>query len=225
MAEAKNGTVAQRCVTLLSALDGHLTDIVERGGLEHLNSCSSAELSCRADFEELQREVVDAARAAAELDATLLEAGAAGRNLLQGVPPHLVDLYEAFSRKERAYLRRLADLCRPGISLADFLTVEDYAEERSETREIGATLDAAVFYWDYTIEADDDRRIERFDFERTERLIAAPWFQPDAWVRNERDLAPALVGERPFRCRDPLLSDLIKPSSLTSLVRISLALR
>lgn len=57
------------------------------------------------------------------------------------------------------------------------------------------TIESALEYWDGTIDEEDKRRYEIFSFEGARKTVGLPFFKPDEWLQNLRELEPVLTGQ------------------------------
>lgn len=69
---------------------------------------------------------------------------------------------------------------------------EEAGVQASPRQDIARTMRAALSYFDDTLDEDDERRDEIFDFNGAHALLESPLFQPDAWANNNRLLPPVL---------------------------------
>ena len=71
---------------------------------------------------------------------------------------------------------------------------------KKASNKIFQTISSALEYWDFTIEEDDDRRHDSFNFYGAFDIVDSNYFTPDDWKTNSDTLRPVIQGEK-----DPLI--------------------
>lgn len=77
----------------------------------------------------------------------------------------------------------------------EFAGENEASDVASSSKEIAFTLTASLNFYDYTVDEDDDRRIDVFDFAGAEDVVESPYFVPDQWRSNAIALQPVTQKE------------------------------
>lgn len=93
-------------------------------------------------------------------------------------------------------IRELFIRYHPNGWLEEFIGGVEQTEVDQDSREIAITLTAALNYYDETVDEDDERRIDVFDFPGADEVVDSPYFTPDRWRSNARALQPVIQRER-----------------------------
>lgn len=72
----------------------------------------------------------------------------------------------------------------------EFFDETGVSQQESAGTDIHSTIDAALRFWDWTVEDEDVRREEDFDFDGALEVVESPYFEPDLWRSNARFLQP-----------------------------------
>lgn len=69
---------------------------------------------------------------------------------------------------------------------------EEQGVQITRRESIARTFRAALNYFDDTLDEDDERREEFFEFDAAHELVESPLFRPDDWAENNRLLHPVV---------------------------------
>ncbi len=103
---------------------------------------------------------------------------------------------ETVVRPRYQKIRELFIRYHPNGWWEEFIGEVEQAEVGKESTEIVLTLIAALNYYDETVDEDDERRVDIFDFSGADEVVNSPYFTPDRWRSNARVLQPVTQREQ-----------------------------
>jgi hypothetical protein len=121
----------------------------------------------------------------------LSQAAVAEGRVIQTLDQGLSEFYHDIVERTLPLIRKLYIEHHPMGWLEELLSKSETGGVELPTC-VKTTIRAALMYWDDTLDEDDERRDDKFDFEGAWATIDAHYFQPDRWVSNGRELRPVL---------------------------------
>lgn len=102
---------------------------------------------------------------------------------------------ETVVRSRYVKVRELFIQYHPDGWWEDFVGELEPAEVGKDSTDIALTMTASLNFYDDTVDEDDDRRIDVFDFTGAEEVVESPYFTPDQWRSNAIALQPVTQRE------------------------------